>query len=178
MRKSRTRNSLGLAVFLVALITAAGCEIFANDQLSPKQEQLAAQMKGTIKTYLEQNISEIGFGGKAFCAYRMLGIDQSGEQIHAYIYALCQEYYLKGQDLTKGTGLAMPVALRVQKDGAQYRVVSHETPHDGSRFSVDVERIFPRNLHKRIFAEPQNTQAIQGEIENDAGQYFHEKVLP
>ena len=169
---------MGLAVSLVALIAAAGCEIFANDQLSPKQLQLAAEMKATLKSYLEQNISEKGFGGKAFCAYKVLGIEQNGEQIRTYIYAICQEYYLKGQDLTKGTGLALPIALLMQKDGSEYRVVSHEAPHDGDRYSTDVERIFPRNLHKRIFAEPQNNTGIMGEIETEAKQYFQKNLSP
>jgi hypothetical protein len=163
-------------LFAVLVVTAAsscgGYSIFGDDQLSSKHRQLAAEMKGTIKTYLEQHISETGFGGKPFCEYDVLGIEQNGEQFHTYIYAICQEYYLKGQDLTKGTGLALPIALLMQKDGTQYRVLSHESTRDGAEFSVDVERIFPRNLHKRIFAEPQNNRAILDEIETEAKQYF------
>jgi Putative amidase domain len=170
-------GALGCLLAALIITSAAGCDrgfrTFANNKLSPKDQQLAAEMKGPIKTYLEQNVGEIGFEGKTFCAHKVLGIDQSGDQIDAYIYAMCQEYYLKGQDLTKGTGLALPVALLVQRNGTQYRVVSHETPGDGARFSADVERIFPRNIHQQIFSAPMNSRGMEDAIETEAKQYFH-----
>ena len=170
-------RALGVLLAVLIVTSAGGCDrgfrIFANDQLTPKEQELAAELKGPTNTYLEQKLGEKGFGGKTFCAHKVFGIDQSGDQIHTYIYAVCQEYYLKGQDLTKGTGLALPAALFVQKNGAQYRVVSHETPGDGARFSADVERLFPPNIRKQIYSAPLNNASIRSEVENQAKQYFH-----
>lgn len=172
----RKFNALTLAVLLGGLISLAGCDyvfgLFDNNQLSPKEQHLADEMTPSIMAYLDQNLGETGFGGKPFCAYKTLGVDQNGGQIHAYIYLICQEYYLKGAELTKGTGLAMPSALLIEKNGDKYRVVSHEVPDDGAVYSRDVERIFPRNLHRRIFLQPQKNGPILAETEARAKQYF------
>ena len=170
-------SASGVLMVAVIISAAAGCDrgfrAFANDELSPKDQALAAELKDPINAYLQQKLGETGFGGRQFCAHKVFAIDQSGDQIHAYIYLVCQEYYLKGQDLTKGTGLALPAALLVQKDGTQYRIVSHETPHDGAAFSADVERIFPPNIRKQIYSAPQNNASILSEVENQAKQSFH-----
>jgi len=170
----RALGVLLVGVIIVATVSCArGFRAFANDQLSPKDQALAAELKDPINAYLQQKVGETGFGGRTFCAHKVFAIDQSGDHIHAYIYGVCQEYYLKGQDLTKGTGSAVPAALVVQKDGAQYRIVSHETPHDGASFSPDVERIFPPDVRKQVYSAPMNNASILSEIENQARQFFH-----
>lgn len=170
----RALGGLMLGVIIGATVSCdKGFRAFANDQLSPKDAELAAELKDPIDAYLQQKLGETGFSGRTFCAHKVFAIDQSGDQIHAYIYGVCQEYYLKGQDLTKGTGLALPAALLVQKDGNQYRIVSHEMPHDGSSFSADVERIFPPNIRKQIYSAPMNNASILSEVENQAKQSFH-----
>jgi len=170
--RCRVRGSEILVAVLI-LMSMASCNTFANHQLSPREQELANELKTVMRTYLEQNLGETGFGGKVFCAHNVLGINESGEQIHVYVYAVCQEYYLKGEDLTKGTGSALPVALLVQKTGSQYRVVSHEVPGDGSRFSADVERIFPPDIRKKVYSAPSSNASTQAEAEKEAKQYFH-----
>jgi hypothetical protein len=136
------------AVVLAGLMVLAvvrcgwGKDKLASQQLSSQQTQLAGELKDVTKNYLVEKLGETGFGGRSFCADKVLDVQQKGEDINEYVYAACQEYYLKGGELTKGTGLALPVALVIRKEGAGYKVISHQTPGDGARFSSDVERIF------------------------------------
>jgi hypothetical protein len=171
------------AVKLLAVVTAGlmvlavfrcgwGKTNLASQQLSSQQIQLAAELKDITKNDLVEKFGETGFGGRSFCAYKVLDVEQKGEDINEYVYAACQEYYLKGGELTKGTGSALPVALLIRKEGLGYRVISHQTPGDGARFSGDIERIFPKKTHDEIYSAGLNYKSWQGEVESEAKRYF------
>ncbi|HEV7472515.1 MAG TPA: hypothetical protein VGN90_00605 [Pyrinomonadaceae bacterium] len=144
----------------------------ASQSLSPEQQQLAAQMKDVTKKYLVEKLGGTGFGGKAFCAYKVLDIEQTGADVNEYVYAVCQEYYDKNGVLTKGTGSGLPVALLLHKQADGYQVVSHRVPGDGSRYSRDVEQIFPKRTHAEIFAAGSDYTSWKEEVESEARKFF------
>jgi hypothetical protein len=73
---------------------------------------------------------------------------------------LCLEYYRDGDSLVLGSGCSLPVAVSLQSDGSELRVVGHRVPRDGGLFADDVRAIFPRNTWPPILhTSPQETEA-------------------
>lgn len=104
------------------------------------------EVKSNIENYLDTHIITANFGGKVFCSYEFfwaLGIEDRTE---AYVWALCEEYYLKDGALVQGTGTSLPVAL-VFKNSV---IIEHKVPRDGSLNSQDIKTIFPRDVQKKI----------------------------
>jgi hypothetical protein len=159
-------------LILLALIQCHGQSRLASQQLTAQQQQLAADLKNPTKNYLVEKFGQAGFGGKSFCAFKVLDVEQGGQDIHEYVFAACQEFYLKGAELTRGTALGLPVALLLRKESDGYKVISHEAPGDGGQFSRDVERIFPKKTHEEIYSAGLDYKSWQGETEMEAKQYF------
>src|SRR5262245_53774880 len=78
-------------------------------ELSNGQQRLAAELKDTTNNYLVENIARPGFGGKMFCTHKVLDIDEKDGIVNEYLYAYCQEYYLKTDGIAEGTGMGFPV---------------------------------------------------------------------
>lgn len=144
----------------------------ASEQLDQQQRQLATELKDVTKNYLVQQFGETGFGGKSFCAFKLLDIEQKGDDVNEYVYTVCQEYYLKNDELKQGTGSGLPVALQLRKEGASYKVISHKAPGDGARYSRDIEEFFPKKTHAEIFAAGSDYKSWKEEVENEARNYF------
>ena len=102
------------------------------------------EIKSETESYLVANIITANFGGKVFCSYKPLGALDIEDEM--YVWALCQEYYLKENVLTEGTGASLPIAI-VVKNG---KIIEHKVPRDGSLYSQDIKTIFPKDVQKKI----------------------------
>jgi len=158
---------------VVLTLVLGGCKPkLASQQLTSAQRQLAAELRDVTKTYLESHLGVAGFGGKSFCAYKVMELDQSEERLREFVYAVCQEYYLKNGVVEEGTGLGLPVVLTLRRTGLMYQVVGHQTPGDGGQYSRDVERLFPKQTHREIFEAGPNYTAWKDEVAGEARKYF------
>ena len=124
-----------------------------------------------VKTYLEENIWKLNRGGKAFCAYEILG-EKGGLDIHQYLWVLCEEYYLENSKLKLGGGTSLPVAITLRKENNVYEVISHEVPGAGSLYGEDIERIFPKYIQNKIFSNifnnhNQRVKILEDEIKKE-----------
>jgi len=107
------------------------------------------EVKKQIENYLDAKVITANFGGKVFCSYKFLGALGIEDRDEAYIWTLCEEYYLKDGALTQGTGASLPMAI-VFKRG---EIIEHKEPRDGSLYSQDIKSIFPADVQKKISKE-------------------------
>ncbi|HEX8706816.1 MAG TPA: hypothetical protein VF723_01025 [Pyrinomonadaceae bacterium] len=149
---------------LLALLVGCGGNYY---QLTAEQKILAARLKAISGEYLVRKIAHASFGGNVFCAFKVLDIEERGDQVNEYLYAVCQEYSLRDGRLKEGEGLAMPVALSFRKEAGTYRVVEHRTAGDGSRYASDIKRIFPARTHAEIFS-PETGALLLKEAKQEA----------
>lgn len=164
----------------LGLVLLSGLSLFAcvnaarltNGQtLDAEQQKLATELQKVTKDYLVEKIGVTGFGGKVFCAYKVLEIDGAGDDVKEYVYTLCQEYYQSGGELKKGTGLKLPVVLHVRKQGGVYKVLSHEAPRDAG-YKREVERLFPQKTLDEIFSLESGGGKLQEEVDAEAREHF------
>ena len=146
-----------------------------SDSLTAQQRELGSKLAKTTSLYLDQKIGLAGFGGKPFCGYKLLDVEESDIRVYEYVDVLCQEYYVKGNGkLEKGTAIALPVALTIAKAGTAFEVISHEEPRDGDEFAPDIKRIFPERVQPEIFNDLRSRwrDAIMQQITADAERYY------
>lgn len=135
-------------------------------------------METVITDFLSKNIGEAGYHGQVFSAYTILG-QQEGRVMRMYIWALCQEYYLDNGRLGEGSTISLPVALDIQKSGANYKITDYKVPRDGTYYTDDLYRIFPKHIRKHeIFSSDvtyhnQVVKDLESRIKTKAKDYFN-----
>jgi hypothetical protein len=163
-------------IYLLTIITLfIGCTN-SYYQVSDKQKGLAQSLAGMTDAYLTENIGKTGFGGKTFCTYKTLDIEEAKQGVNEYLYVVCQEYYLNDGHLKAGTGTGLPVVLSLQKENQTYKVVGHKTPRDGSQNWHDIETLFPAGTHEEIQAIRNGPNFWREELEKKAINYFQKPV--
>ncbi|MDT4898908.1 MAG: hypothetical protein QOH25_3985 [Acidobacteriota bacterium] len=163
-------TKLPLILTLITISILVGCRNYY--ELTDQQKQLANALKDVTQKYVDDNFGKSVFGGKAFCAYQVLDIEavDGGKYINEYLWATCQEYYLKHDKLETGRGIGLPIALFIQLDGT-YKINSQRIPRDGSMYSYDIENIFPKRTHKEIFAH-EIADRLVGQTRQEAEDYY------
>lgn len=186
-----TRNKKIIIIIIVAVLVVLAWTPWLNNQSlhdrvfeenwEPMVEKTA--LRKVVKTYLEENIWEPNQNGRTFCAYEVLG-EEGNSNIHQYVWALCQEYYLENTKLREGGGTSLPVALTLQKENHIYKIISHRIPEDGSFYPESIKRIFPKNIRKnKMFSNDvsyhnQHIRILQDEIKKDVELYFKNPYNP
>jgi hypothetical protein len=155
-----------LPVLLFSLIAVVACP---TDELTNQQKQILADLKGITDSYLITEVMKPNFGGKVFCAYHVLEVEEKGDVVDEYVLALCQEYSVRDEKLSKGTGVAIPVAIRTARQEKAYRFVSGRIPRDAG-YANEVKRIFPAKTHEEIFYR--RNDDLLAEVEKEAKNYY------
>ncbi len=122
-------------------------------------------------------VGQSNFGGKIFCAYDLLGSRGREEEMEVFVWALCREYFLAGQELTSGTASSLPVALHLKKSGDGYALTGFDIPQDGTGFMPSIQAAFPAAAIRRMCltdAECYNGRAnrLEQEIRQRARSFF------
>jgi hypothetical protein len=148
-----------MLAFILLLLLAAGCRHrgYANSFNLTNDDRKA------IEAYLVEKIIEPVFGGRIFCAYRVLLSDRQTGKI--CLWALIQEFYRELGDLREGTGISVPLVLDVREHNGKLLVTGHTLPADGGNFPADIERLFPQQIKKQICDYPaKEIQELAAEI--------------
>jgi len=86
-----------------------------------------------------------------FCAVENLKPDN--ELFPLYVWAYCGEYVIQDGGLKALSGSSGPVKIDYPNELSFYNLsrFSYEAPGDGSYYAEDVRRIFPEEIHQKIF---------------------------
>lgn len=132
-----------------------------------------------IEAYLVKNIGLSASGGKIFCAYAPLDAIQGSEN-KIFLWVLCQEYYLEQEGLVLGSGISLPVALRIQVKNNHFEIVDHILPRDGAYYGPDVRDTFPQSTWSQILPQREDeiyqsndrVDELETEIDMKARSYY------
>ena len=133
----------------ILVILLVGCQPEKQDSGSISASGSIPQVEN-IEDYLVTNIGISAFDGQVFCAYEPLNAQQGAEG-EIYLWALCLEYYLEQESLVPGSGISVPVALRIQEKNGHHEVIDHLVPRDGTYYGPDVRAIFPPSAWSQIY---------------------------
>ena len=97
-----------------------------------------------IQSALPEQIGVVGFGGHSFCSYALLMPLQTtaNGDVQAYLQVFCNEFYLEEGTLWQGTGISVPVAFTLAKQGEVWYVIESQRPKMGN-WGESLREIFP-----------------------------------
>ena len=106
---------------------------------------------------------------KEICEVRAI----SGEERD--LSSLLKKYYLENDILKQDSGYSIPFKFKVIKNDSGYRVVDSRIPRDGSYYSGDMKKIFPRSVRNdmnNVHTDGTIDELIM-EVEEQVKLYFH-----
>jgi len=111
-------------------------------------------MSCNIVKYLETNLTQPVNGGRVFCAYEIIGSSDGGDT--TYLNYSCEEFYVGGGKIYRGSGQAGPGKIIEADNGS----LSHWVPRDGSYFPRDIQEFFPE-VYREAAMAPFNEKMAQ-----------------
>jgi hypothetical protein len=163
------KNQIKSALILLPIFVCIGCQRERGINQDGADLGRFASLP-IIKDYLNQKVADKGFGGKAYCAYEVLDAEKSGTNEKLYLWAVCQEYYRKNQQLETGTGGSFPVALTIWTENEKVKILSHQKPRDGSYYTPDLATMFSKKaLVAAKSVKNEQVAKLQNAVKQEAG---------
>ena len=127
------------------LVTACGQESRRN-QWDREAARLESQIvpATAVDTYLRDHVGFTSAGGELRCSHLPLGADSARTVL--YVFAHCREFPPAESGANRGSGLAWPLVLHLERSSGATRIVSHDEPRMGSLNRPDQERLFPAEV--------------------------------
>jgi len=126
-----------------------------------------------IKDFLVEKVGVTAFGGKVFCAYQVMGIEQESQVIKIYLWAFLQEYLVEQQSLVEGTGTSEPIVIFVKMQNGKYEIFDYKDAGEGYQY---LTQNFPPGILPLINLPAdeynQRSASLSNETRNEAETYF------
>jgi len=97
------------------------------------------------------------------------------EVLKPHLWGYCEEYYIKGETITLGTGVSEPIKLAFKNDGKRLTFDSVITPKDGNEYENSIRIIFPEE-HVKQALEGVDTKQMVPSPKTQADNYYTGKL--
>lgn len=146
-RRINVRKAIlvGIAVLTISLAACRGVE----QNVSSNSPDLVIPREA-MESYLAAHLLDASFGGHVFCAYDVLTTEGSNDATVFYLWTLCEEIYCEQRQLSQGSGVSLPVAVRAERQGNGLWSLDHTAPQDGPNYDQEIRTIFPRLIWPAI----------------------------
>jgi uncharacterized protein YneF (UPF0154 family) len=159
MRSKKTVVLLAfLTLFLSGMLVVAFFSAKTHDTL---QYGANPTLSSQITKYMEAQVGPRTYGHENYhCANKLIAYDE----IHAYAWLFCQGYtnYSLGVNGT-GEGFSVPFRFTYRQPG--YSITAHDEPGDGSRYTSDLKRLFPRELQDEVSLSENYAKDLRGTVD-------------
>ena len=80
-------------------------------------------------------------------------LDAEKQLFPLYVWAMCGEYVVQNGEVAELGGISVPVKIKYPNELSFFdpNEFSFKVPRDGSYYTEDIKKIFPENLHSKIF---------------------------
>lgn len=106
-----------------------------------------ASVNEALETYLPKRIIVADPGAHVFCSKHLYGYEENknNAQVSVYVWAYCEEYFLKDDTVTMGQGVSFPVKVFLKVQNGKLIATSHEEPVDGYDYANSIRKMFPED---------------------------------
>ena len=140
---------LVVGIALLSISVAACRGVGQNQDTAQRPSDLAIPVEA-IQSYLAAHLLDASFGGHVFCAYDVLTTEGSSDATVFYLWTLCEEIYCEQRQLSQGSGVSLPVAVRAERQDGGHWSLDHTAPQDGPNYDQEIRTIFPRLIWPAI----------------------------
>jgi len=117
---------------------------------------------------------------KWFVSFKTYLIEEKKNQTYnIYAWVLEESYYLENNEILESSGSSIPHKFVVKKENNEYIVVSSQIPRDGSYYSKDMKKLFPRSVRKKMEKVhiDGTFERLSLDIEKQVSLYFHKWLV-
>ncbi len=145
--------------------------------ISEKEKVSELEIRQLIERYLPQNVLRTTNDGKVFCSHKYYGFeeDRNTDRLRVYLYAHCEEYFLKGSAVVLGSGISHPVVLNFSFDDSTAEFLDIEVPQTGLKYADSVEKMFPEKYIRQVL-EDTGAITISPSPKTQAENYYKGKL--
>lgn len=164
-----------IIVLSLSLVLVLGCN--SESQESPQgaegldqeklDEALSLAIKGQASSYAEgETVTE---------GHIILEIEEKAEEIKVYTIASFGAFGFENGIFTKISGSgAIPTVITFTKEAdGEYSLKEYQEPLDGADYGASLKRLFPENLHERIFEAHEDYKFLAEQQEMQATEYLN-----
>ncbi|URZ16355.1 hypothetical protein [Clostridium felsineum] len=159
-----------LVLYFVLIILCIGIATYFYKKSSRKVPIPSYTLDKIIKHNVEPTSIKTYFGGKPFCDYKVIDFDQQGKKIKVYIWLVAEEYYLKDNKVTEGTGGVFPAFVTIEKRGNKYNFINCKISREEE--TDEALEIFPKNIRSKA---SRLSQIDDTSVKKAAEHYFAER---
>lgn len=122
--------------------------------VSEEEEYLKSLNDKDIQKYVFYTLPEKAlkpeFGGKVFCSSKVFGYDTDvkSSTVSVYVYAYCEEYYIKNDKPVLGSGVSYPVKLTFKTQKKELLFDSITIPKDGGEYASSIRSMYPQKYQE------------------------------
>lgn len=152
---------IALLVVFAGLIVGLYYFVFSKDEWkseSPLSSVFVSESEEYIKSISDKDIQKYvfytlpekalkpEFGGKVFCSSKMFGYDTDvkSSMVSVYVYAYCEEYYIKNDKPVLGSGVSYPIKLTFKGQKKELLFDSLTVPKDGDEYVSSIRLMYPQ----------------------------------
>lgn len=132
----------------------------------------------TLDKIIKENIQPISirpcFGGTPFCDYKIISFEKNNDKIKLYLWLLAQEYYIKNNNLAKGSGAEFSAIVTIKKERNEFKFVNCNISHEIETYRS--LNIFPKSIRKKAL-QMSSMESSTEKIQRNAKTYFIGKKL-
>ena len=137
---------------IIALLMIASCQ--------REVQGIPSDSGDVIDKYLVGRIGATSEAGAVFCDFEPLApMIQRGSSYDVYLWALCQEYFIRDGGLQEGTGSSLPIALTLEQRGSGCVVKQGRIPGEVAQSQELVREYFPEPAWAGI--EPRTDEEVE-----------------
>lgn len=131
---------------LAALVVV--CAVCVLLYTAKPNAEISAEMAAFIETQILEHYGAKS-AAEAFCCtdFKVLGAKQKKNQTTVYLWVLYETYSSRSGQITEESGNYVPAVLTIDACEEAYTLTAYREPRDGSLYSGDIRRMFPRALY-------------------------------
>ena len=176
---------------LAAIVVASYYLIFSKDSfdsvsdlINPRsEEEIYLQSitdKEVIKNVfytLPDRVFKPEYGGKIFCSEKIYGYDINSvnKNLNVFVYANCEEYYLKNDKPTLGKIRSTPLKIIFIADKNKIDFDSIKLPDESNRLEEELKNIFPDKYYQEAII-PLDIDLLVPSPKTQAENYYQGKL--
>lgn len=129
--------------------------------------------KNEFNNLIENNIKPpitSSFKGKIFYNCEIISLENNKDITTAYLWLLAQEYYLKNNNLQKGTGGIFPIKITLKYENNHYKFIKYNI---SKAEGEDDYLFFPKSIREKAKSDFINLdKSFLNEVEKKAESYY------
>ncbi len=177
------KGLFNLFFLFILMIIFFSAVVFVYKNQSKKQRKTAKKNEFQLKKeVIEEEINKLlpkilitskNKNSKIFCSHYLYGWKRIENSVEAYIWAYCEEHFVKNGKVEMGEGISEPVKIVFDLKDGKLKFSSYMEPKEGSNYVPSIKEMFPENFAKLAINNQPDPKPLIEEVQKKVKNYFY-----